>query len=109
MSNQSNFRVDLEFPKVKVCFQHLKVDAMVHVGSRALPTIPNFIFNMTEVNLRDLMCLLNYDFLVLSLTMFHETDLLETVEDFSKSEKEIIYRKQHKWFYTAFKVSFVLL
>ncbi|KAL3335028.1 hypothetical protein AABB24_031317 [Solanum stoloniferum] len=47
-------KVDLEFPKVKVCFQHLKVDAMVHVGSRALPTIPNFIFNMTETSLRQL-------------------------------------------------------
>uniref|UniRef100_A0A3Q7GZ29 ABC transporter domain-containing protein n=1 Tax=Solanum lycopersicum TaxID=4081 RepID=A0A3Q7GZ29_SOLLC len=47
-------KVDLEFPKVKVCFHHLKVDAMVHVGSRALPTIPNFIFNMTESSLRQL-------------------------------------------------------
>ncbi|KAF3671253.1 Pleiotropic drug resistance protein 6 [Capsicum annuum] len=47
-------RVNLEFPKVKVCFQHLKVDAMVHVGSRALPTIPNFVFNMTETYLRRL-------------------------------------------------------
>ncbi|CAN4099865.1 unnamed protein product [Withania somnifera] len=47
-------KVNLEFPKVKVCFQHLKVDAMVHVGSRALPTIPNFIFNMTETYLTQL-------------------------------------------------------
>lgn len=44
--------VSLEFPKVEVRFQHLKVDALVHVGSRALPTIPNFIFDMTEVNMR---------------------------------------------------------
>nr|GLL38164.1 ABC transporter G family member 32-like [Ipomoea trifida] len=42
--------VDLEFPKVEVRFQDLKVDAFVHEGSRALPTIPNFIFNMTEAN-----------------------------------------------------------
>ncbi|KAH7845456.1 hypothetical protein Vadar_002249 [Vaccinium darrowii] len=41
-------KVDLEFPKVEVRFQDLSVDALVHVGSRALPTIPNFIFNMTE-------------------------------------------------------------
>lgn len=54
------------------------------------------------------MYLLNYDFTVLSLTMFHETDLLETVEDFSKSEKEIIYPKQHKWCYTAIKVQLLL-
>ncbi|XP_022881531.1 ABC transporter G family member 32-like isoform X1 [Olea europaea var. sylvestris] len=40
--------VNLEFPKVEVRFQNLKVDALVHVGSRALPTIPNFIFDMTE-------------------------------------------------------------
>ena len=41
--------VGLEFPKVEVRFEHLKVDSFIHVGSRALPTIPNFIFNMTEV------------------------------------------------------------
>ncbi|XP_063936487.1 ABC transporter G family member 32-like [Daucus carota subsp. sativus] len=40
--------VALEFPKVEVRFQDLKVEASVHVGSRALPTVPNFIFNMTE-------------------------------------------------------------
>ncbi|KAG5540595.1 hypothetical protein RHGRI_020719 [Rhododendron griersonianum] len=40
--------VDLEFPKVEVRFQDLRVDAFIHVGGRALPTIPNFIFNMTE-------------------------------------------------------------
>lgn len=41
--------VDLEFPKIEVRFQHLTVESFVHVGSRALPTIPNFICNMTEV------------------------------------------------------------
>ncbi|VFQ84640.1 unnamed protein product [Cuscuta campestris] len=46
--------VDLEFPKVDVWFRDLKVDAFVHEGSRALPTIPNFIFNMTEAFLRKL-------------------------------------------------------
>ncbi|PIN08051.1 Pleiotropic drug resistance proteins (PDR1-15), ABC superfamily [Handroanthus impetiginosus] len=46
--------VGLEFPKVEVRFQNLKVDALVHVGSRALPTIPNFIFDMTEAFLRQL-------------------------------------------------------
>lgn len=45
----SNCRVDLEFPKIEVRYQHLKVETFVHTGSRALPTIPNFIFNMTEV------------------------------------------------------------
>lgn len=47
-----HYRVYLEFPKVEVRFQNLKVDALVHVGSRALPTIPNFIFDMTEVGYR---------------------------------------------------------
>ncbi|KAJ4765893.1 ABC transporter [Rhynchospora pubera] len=46
--------VHLEFPKIEVRFKGLKVDAYVHVGSRALPTIPNFICNMTESFLRHL-------------------------------------------------------
>ncbi|KAL0394004.1 UNVERIFIED_CONTAM: ABC transporter G family member 32 [Sesamum latifolium] len=46
--------VGLEFPKVEVRFQNLQVDALVHVGSRALPTIPNFIFDMSEALLRKL-------------------------------------------------------
>ncbi|KAK8707089.1 hypothetical protein V6N13_058155 [Hibiscus sabdariffa] len=46
--------VDLEFPKIEVRFQNLAVESFVHVGSRALPTIPNFIFNMAEAFLRQL-------------------------------------------------------
>ncbi|GAV88717.1 ABC_tran domain-containing protein/ABC2_membrane domain-containing protein/PDR_assoc domain-containing protein [Cephalotus follicularis] len=46
--------VDLEFPKIEVRYQNLKVESFVHVGSRALPTIPNFIFNMSEALLRQL-------------------------------------------------------
>ncbi|KAJ4837586.1 hypothetical protein Tsubulata_009692 [Turnera subulata] len=46
--------VRLEFPKVEVRVQNLTVESFVHVGSRALPTIPNFIFNMTEALLRQL-------------------------------------------------------
>ncbi|KAM7256085.1 hypothetical protein ACFE04_011826 [Oxalis oulophora] len=41
--------VDLQFPKIEVRFQNMIVESFVHVGSRALPTIPNFIFNMAEV------------------------------------------------------------
>lgn len=41
--------VDLKFPKIEVRFQNLMVESFVHVGSRALPTIPNFIINMAEV------------------------------------------------------------
>ncbi|XP_051148620.1 ABC transporter G family member 32 [Andrographis paniculata] len=47
-------RVDLEFPKVEVRFQKFTVESFVHVGSRALPTIPNFIINMTEALFRQL-------------------------------------------------------
>ncbi|KAG0463902.1 hypothetical protein HPP92_019971 [Vanilla planifolia] len=46
--------VHLEFPKIEVRFHELKVDAFVHMGSRALPTIPNFFCNMTEAFLRQL-------------------------------------------------------
>lgn len=41
--------MQIEFPKIEVRYEDLTVDAYVHVGSRALPTIPNFICNMTEV------------------------------------------------------------
>lgn len=41
--------VDLVFPKIEVRYQNLKVDAYVHLGSRALPTITNFVSNMAEV------------------------------------------------------------
>ncbi|KAL2929365.1 ABC transporter G family member 32 [Bienertia sinuspersici] len=46
--------VDLEFPKVEVRFLNLTVESYVQLGSRALPTIPNFIFNMSEALLRKL-------------------------------------------------------
>ncbi|KAF6166988.1 hypothetical protein GIB67_030681 [Kingdonia uniflora] len=42
--------VNLEFPKVEVRFENLNVETYIHTGSRALPTIPNFMFNMTEVS-----------------------------------------------------------
>ncbi|KAL8129568.1 hypothetical protein V2J09_018723 [Rumex salicifolius] len=44
--------VKLDLPKVEIRFQHLKVESYVHVGSRALPTVPNFLLNMTEAILR---------------------------------------------------------
>ncbi|XP_022882360.1 ABC transporter G family member 32-like isoform X1 [Olea europaea var. sylvestris] len=47
-------RVNLDFPKIEVRFHHLTVESFVHLGSRALPTIPNFIFNMTEALFRQL-------------------------------------------------------
>ncbi|KAL8148054.1 hypothetical protein AgCh_005408 [Apium graveolens] len=47
-------KVDMQFPKIEVRFQNLNVYTYVHVGSRALPTITNFMFNMTEALLRKL-------------------------------------------------------
>ncbi|XP_062163334.1 pleiotropic drug resistance protein 1-like [Alnus glutinosa] len=41
-------RVGLDIPTVEVRFEHLNVEAKVHVGSRALPTIYNFFINMFE-------------------------------------------------------------
>ncbi|KAL4029284.1 ABC transporter G family member 32 [Cucumis melo var. makuwa] len=46
--------VDLEFPKIEVRFQQLTVESFVHIGTRALPTIPNFMCNMMEALLRKL-------------------------------------------------------
>lgn len=41
-------KVAIEIPKIEVRYEHLNVDADVYVGSRALPTIPNFTLNMME-------------------------------------------------------------
>ncbi|KAM3688044.1 hypothetical protein ACJW31_10G120800 [Castanea mollissima] len=41
-------RVGLELPTVEVRFEHLNVEAEVYIGSRALPTIFNFLVNMLE-------------------------------------------------------------
>ncbi|KAM1173510.1 hypothetical protein ACFX13_026826 [Malus domestica] len=46
--------VALNFRNIEVRFQNLKVEAFVHVGSRALPTIPNFVFNTTEALFRQM-------------------------------------------------------
>ncbi|GLJ44148.1 hypothetical protein SUGI_0920890 [Cryptomeria japonica] len=45
-------RVGISLPKIEVRFQGLNVDADVYIGSRALPTIPNFVFNMVQAVLR---------------------------------------------------------
>ncbi|XP_076915871.1 ABC transporter G family member 32-like [Bidens hawaiensis] len=46
--------VDLKFPKVEVRFENLRIDAFVHVGSRALPTLPNSVYNISDAFLRKL-------------------------------------------------------
>jgi ABC-type multidrug transport system ATPase subunit len=41
-------KVGIDMPKIEVRFEHLNVDADVYVGSRSLPSIPNFTLNMLE-------------------------------------------------------------
>lgn len=40
----------VEIPKIEVRFENLSVEGDVHVGSRALPTLPNSVINAIEVN-----------------------------------------------------------
>lgn len=47
-------KVGLGLPRIEVRFQELSVEADVYIGSRALPTIPNYIFNLTEGLMRSL-------------------------------------------------------
>ncbi|XP_044473463.1 ABC transporter G family member 34-like isoform X2 [Mangifera indica] len=41
-------RVGVEIPKIEVRFENLSVEGDVHVGSRALPTLPNSVINAIE-------------------------------------------------------------
>ena len=42
------FRVGIRLPTVEVRFDHLTVEADCHIGSRALPTLPNEALNLAE-------------------------------------------------------------
>ena len=44
-------RVGIEIPTIEIRFEHLNLGAEAHVGSRALPTVINFTFNIIEVML----------------------------------------------------------
>lgn len=46
-----NFRVGIRLPTVEVRFEHLTIEADCHVGSRALPTLPNTARNILESGL----------------------------------------------------------
>lgn len=37
-------------PKIEVRFEHLNVEADVYIGSRALPSLPNFSLTLIEVS-----------------------------------------------------------
>lgn len=43
-------RVGIVLPKIEVRFEHVNVEADVYVGSRALPTLPNFSLTLIEVH-----------------------------------------------------------
>lgn len=42
----------MEIPALEVRYEHVKVDAEAHVGTRALPSFFNFYINFFEVNLQ---------------------------------------------------------
>lgn len=44
-------RVGIEIPTIEVRFEHLNIGAEAYVGSRGLPTVLNFTYNILEVNL----------------------------------------------------------
>lgn len=46
------FRVGIGLPTIEVRYEHLNVEAEAFVGSRALPTLFNFIVNMFEVTMQ---------------------------------------------------------
>lgn len=50
-------RVGIEMSKVEVRFAGLRVDADVHVGGRAMPTVLNSVRNFAEVRKRAPACL----------------------------------------------------
>ncbi|KAI5072522.1 hypothetical protein GOP47_0012628 [Adiantum capillus-veneris] len=41
-------KVGIDLPKIEVRFEHLNIEADVQVGSRVLPTLPNFMINLVE-------------------------------------------------------------
>ena len=45
-------RVGIQMSKVEVRFEDLRVDADVHVGGRAMPTVLNSVRNFVEVGMR---------------------------------------------------------
>ncbi|AES81621.2 pleiotropic drug resistance protein 1 [Medicago truncatula] len=44
-------RVGINLPTIEVRFEHLNIEAEVHVGKRALPTLTNYVLDMVEAPL----------------------------------------------------------
>ncbi|KAH9674753.1 ABC transporter G family member 34 [Citrus sinensis] len=41
-------RVGIDIPKIEIRYEHLNVQGEVHIGSRAIPTLPNAVINIAE-------------------------------------------------------------
>lgn len=39
----------IDIPKIEIRYDHLNVQGEVHIGSRAIPTLPNAVINIAEV------------------------------------------------------------
>ncbi|EAZ04100.1 hypothetical protein OsI_26238 [Oryza sativa Indica Group] len=62
-------QVGIELPKIEVRYQHLDIEADVHVGKRALPTLLNATINTLEKNGRKAWVVSTFDQLAVSLLM----------------------------------------
>lgn len=94
-------RVDLQFPKIEVRFQHLTVETFVQVGSRALPTIPNFLFNMTEVSFIQLvLCrnVFNWSYPNSVIVILCHQGFLKAVKDLPAQKKKIVNFGWCQWY-----------
>jgi hypothetical protein len=93
----SNFRVGIELPKIEVRFEHLDICAEVYVGSRALPTLPNFLLTLAEVCLawQSMM-----DIIVPSIKFSQWTSFVGFVWDLSTGQ----ILKLRLWLLVTFKV-----
>lgn len=110
MCNNENDRVGIDLPTIEVRFDHLKVEAEVHVGGRALPTFVNFISNFGDVRMRF------YFFFVLytqTKTRFLTVDFsitLTEVPEYSAScsepEEEVHYTQRRQRNRQAWQVNF---
>ncbi|KAH9738357.1 ABC transporter G family member 34 [Citrus sinensis] len=41
-------RVGIDIPKIEIRYEHLNIQGEVHIGSRAIPTLPNAVVNIAE-------------------------------------------------------------
>lgn len=39
----------IDVPKIEIRYEHLNIQGEVHLGTRAIPTLPNAVINIAEV------------------------------------------------------------